>query len=334
MLVVQGQKEVKNEIDHDLLKRSINDLIAHYMEIEKKALCLPFFSIEPYGLFLWHMGKFLFLLIIDIALMVFYNIIVFFRNHVSKNKKKWSCRWFSQEYLKGLWLWIWRGEVLLPPVMCVQPVIRLLLALHFSSRLLLLRRLINLETSSSLDGPDKKTTLLAIDNALKLWRGKDSVLGVLNMAILAIPPSILTKIFSAKLSGLHLFLVFLLLEVLTFWGPFAIKRGLMLGGTESTSYFPGMFGASGTYKVEFEAFKVWKLHRRELPLDIILLTFISGLALAIGILQRFRNNPRVPQLVHPFLEGKILPWPLMAELGTFFLLTCFAYIRRKRLSRW
>jgi hypothetical protein len=258
---------------------SIDELVAVYRDIEQRSLWLPTISVYPFVITTWNTFKCVVYLLLD-AFLIPLNFVIFVRNLLPG---RWSYRSFSGPYLKYAALWVWHGESPQSAFVVVQWLVTSLLHLHFRSRLSLLRRRIHLE--NKLTAEEQARILARIDRILEGWQG----------------PRIITGFFAygLPLAGflLELYRGFGAIQLpawtreagllLLIYAPSVVgtavmlKRGLMLGGTDRSIYFPGTLVGRGAYAEEARILGALGLARREFPLDLVL--FLVGIGLSMGL---------------------------------------------------
>jgi hypothetical protein len=131
-----------------------------------------------------------------------------------------------------------------------------------------------------------------------------------------------------------------------------LKRGLMLGATGRSIYFPGTLVGRGAYAEEARILAALGLARREFPLDLVL--FLVGIGLATGLVF-FRSGPASDEeILRQFrsilgrdLSPKDFEWViqrtrriefwqkvyLFGQVTSIALLSGLALLRRRKLAR-
>jgi hypothetical protein len=292
---------------------AIEDLLVHYRAVERRALCLPSFSFEP---FLRFSG-----LAFVLYFFATFNLYIAPLNALIWCLKKLGLRvpyvWIARRRVREAWTWVRRGEAALIPFVVIRPWTIAMVRVHFRRRLILLRRRLVLEPSFS---DEERNTLVAkIDDGLELWQGLSVAAAVWTYGVQAIGVSTAFT-FATKIeklgTGAAVGTAIGLLVVLVFAAtPFMVKRGLMLGGSGSESYFPGLLDGTGVYGIERRVFLPLGIVRNEFPIDISLSYLFA-----------------VAPIVAALAGSSALIF--LASLWPFVGLSTYALLRRRRVGRW
>src|SRR6266550_6413621 len=228
--------------DLDSWRRRIQDLVTLYRDLELRALGLPVFSVAPLLIYSWNVAKLVIFMELDLLLLIpvlipMY-IVIFIRNRFPG--KKWRYRSFSKKYFAYVIHWIWRGESPSPAGIVVRRLVIQSMHLHFRTRLQLLRGRLALDVRLT---PEERNQLVStLDSVLEGFGGRgipawyayvlplaSFFLSLFN-AVHSGPSSILAEVLGYTLVGASFSFII---------STLIVKRGLLLGGSGRSCYFPG-----------------------------------------------------------------------------------------------
>lgn len=300
-----------------------------YKTIDKSLLSMPKASVRPFLVYLWTTLKFEFAILGDFFLIVPINFVILIRNIFPG---RWAYKSFSWPYLHYAYSWVAAGECYVS-IIFVQPLTAFFLYSHFRNRLTILRRRLLLEQSIS--ETDQKSGLSKIDAALNLWESTTINSVLFTYVLPAIGPviEVCRWLVPASLPEWTGYLVTLSISyALSFFGTaFLVKRGLMLGATGRSAYFPGTMVQPGAYATEREIFNKFGVILIEFPVDIAV--YVIGLFLS---LITFKQQLALLNVLVPNGEQSPTELYIYEMLGIFILVAAIivvAWRRRKKLQR-
>jgi hypothetical protein len=116
-----------------------------------------------------------------------------------------------------------------------------------------------------------------------------------------------------------------------------VKRGLLLGGSGRSCYFPGSIPGSGAYGKETQIFGPISVIAREVPVDILAVTLTFALQTVIpNFFVNFYYKMTVaigPATLSQAEYTRMFFTLSLLYLGVFLCLCALAYYRRTRLNR-
>lgn len=303
--------------------------LAHaYRDAEKGLLGLPLASLRPFATFLWSALKLAVFAVIDVLLLLPFNLLVVLRNLFPG---RWVHRSLSWPYLRFLALWFWRGEFF-TPTLFLRPLTQALLVAHVRRRLQLLKRAILLQNDLS-DGR-RQALLEQVDGLLAVWPAPGFATVLLTYVIPAVGPvlELWRRFTSAGLPGWveASVLASLWYSLAVLATAFAAKRGLLLGARGRDALLPGAADGSGTYGIESEVFGGLGVRVREIPLDILIwmLGNITFFAFTTNIAQNYLDLGLIgPEQVAGMRRNSAI------EIGAYVPILTLAWMRRTRLGR-
>jgi len=311
----------------------VDQLLKHYSKIEVAAMCLPTLSIAPLLWFLWGYIKFVVFIPIDLIILLPLDVIIFIRNLFPGH---WSYISLTAPYLKATWTWLRNGEFYVPMVV-IGPLTVYLLHWHFRRRLMAVRRGLLQKTVFSEDAASR--AFAKIDHAMNVWQPAGISSIILTWVFPAIGPVLeLGKAFApARLppwtADVALLTLPYILAVLM--SAFVVKRGLMLGGTGSDSYYPGFLAGGGGYDVERRLLRQFGVETSEFPIDIVLSVVIYFVGVLSGY-NDFQNtvllsNVKGTPVSEDALWIAISVWAFFGAL--YFIVYISIWVRRKKVER-
>jgi len=122
-----------------------DSLIALYRTVERRTLDLPLISVMPLLIYLGEVLKFFFFLAVNLFIIPV-NLVILIRNFFPGY---WKYRPFFLHQFCYLWLWVWRGEAPIVPLIFVRPLFNAFVKGHFERRLRRLRLEITLHNEIS-----------------------------------------------------------------------------------------------------------------------------------------------------------------------------------------
>jgi hypothetical protein len=323
-----------------------DNLIRLYRGIERTTLDLPLFSVMPALIFFWALLRFYFFLIVGLLLIVPVNVVILIRNFFPGH---WRYRPFFLNHLRYVWLWIWRGETPIAPLVFVRPVLNVFMKGHFERRLRRLR--LEILLSDGLSDAARSTLLTRLDAALERWKSpRFSVifLTVLLPAIVALPGSykqlveflglfeirvpegVVGNFVSEHMSARAVLLIgsvslayLVIIPITSFLG----KRGLFLGADAGRICFPGGQEGRGVYSKEKEILDSVGIHGREVPIDFWL--FGVSFVLSVPSLLLIFNDVKQSQPDVAVIQF----WSVILQLLLTVVLLSVAVFRRQRTGR-
>ena len=243
--------------EFDLWNQRIQQLAELHRDVQRRALGLPVFSIIPYLICIWNSLKCAVFIDIDLLLLIPILIpmylVVFIRNRFPG--RKWRYRSFSKQYLAYAIRWLWRGETPAPASIVVRRLVIRSLNQHFRTRFRLLRDRLMLE--ERLTSQERDQVVLRIDQVLDGLGGR----GIPGWYAYILPTaSFLLSAFNffhlqassppAAILGYTVMIASFVFVISTL----IVKRGLLLGGSGRSCYFPGSIPGSGAYGKETQIF--------------------------------------------------------------------------------
>lgn len=218
-----------------------------------------------------------------------------------------------------------------------------LLTEHIASRLTLVRRSVLLDDGLTKDQQDR--LLETIDRVLPIWPRRP-FLGLIYQYLLPIVGTLLvvgTVSGRLALAGIDA-LVANPLNLWRFFPPilavgyvallcllpcfaFVVKRGLMMGGRDSSACVPVLLDGQGTYGVEARLFGVLIPRRREVPFDLVLFS-VAWLLAAIGV-EILTRLPGLPLVISALFILLLIGLVCLAVLPPIQ-----QFRERRRLGRW
>jgi hypothetical protein len=241
--------------------QATDNLIALYRTLERRIIDLPFITITPFLILLWASLRFSFFLYVGIFLIIPTNLVILIRNIFPG--PHWRYRPFFLKHLYYAWLWVWRGEAPLFPVIFIRPLLLIFLKEHFARRLLRLRQEIALR--DGLADATRSALMGRLDSVLERWnppRYATLFYTFVVPAIFWLPQKLndfvnwlglsteTVAISPVALLVLGQFAISYLLAVPV--TAFMAKRGLFLGADRI--WFPGWQDGDGAYQKEREIF--------------------------------------------------------------------------------
>jgi hypothetical protein len=329
-----------SDSEHSFVEATDN-LISLYRGIERSTLDLPVLSIMPALIFAWAFLRFYFFLIVGLFLIVPVNIVILIRNRFPGH---WRYRPFFLPHLRYVWLWIWRGEAPVGPLIFVRPLLNVFMKGHFESRLRRLR--LEILLGDGLSDATRSTLLARLDAALERWKSPRVSVILLTVlpAIIALPNSYKQFAEFLKLFGIHIpegvvgnfvsehisanavlivgsiSLSYLIIIPIT---SFLGKRGLFLGADAGRICFPGLQDGCGAYSKEREILGSVGIQKREVPIDL----WLFGFSFLIGL----------PVLLQPWImEPTSMDfrfWNVVLQVVVAIVIFFVALLRRQRTGR-
>jgi hypothetical protein len=220
-----------------------------------------------------------------------------------------------------------------------------LLSSHFRRRLFAIRRRLLIDRRF---GQIKEEILSEIDCGLKLWESPTAI----TMVFTYIFPTVglITTVWDkfgpsdlptwAKYIG-YFSISYVLGLLVT---AFIVKRGLMLGGSGRSAYFPGALEQPSAYAEEKDILDMFRIVMRELPMDVIVFTIgiimsLLFIDMQIQVTQGMTNWINQYNFDGPRIVGKTTPdahemfiMQICANI-TFAILVLVAWRRRIALQR-
>jgi hypothetical protein len=118
----------------------------------------------------------------------------------------------------------------------------------------------------------KEDVLTEIDNALKLWEGPTAttILFTYVIPIVGAITALWGRFLPADLPSWAKIIGYISISYAfaILGSAFVVKRGLMLGGTARSAYFPGALESAGAYAEEKNVLDLFGIAMREAPIDV------------------------------------------------------------------
>jgi hypothetical protein len=221
------------QIDYHFAVRQLVDL---YCGIENLSLSLPAFSALPFGVFFCSIVKFESAVLGDLFLFIPINCVVFLRNILPG---RWAYKSWSWKYFRYIFFYLWHGDWY-PSTIFVRSLTMFLLSSHFRGRLFAIRRRLLLDRKF---GETKEEILSEIDSGLKLWESPTAITMVFTYILPTVGPvmALWGRFVPSDLTPWAKYIAYLSMSyaLAILVTAFIVKRGLMLGGTGRSAYFPG-----------------------------------------------------------------------------------------------
>jgi hypothetical protein len=280
-------KDQETTVDEAAFTQATDELIALYRNVERRTLDLPAVSFRPLVIGVWQSLKFSFFLYVGLLLIIPVNLVILLRNLFPGH---WNYRPFFLRQLLYVWLWVWRGEAPVVPIVFVRPMFDIFLRRHFARRL---RRLQSeISTLESISEAARAALLARLDAALKRWSFPNFgtiFLTVLLPGVIALPSYAkqltdflgyfgISVPMDAIDSTFTSYVQPELLKLLAIFGctylfavpctAFLAKRGLFIGADTKFIWFPGGREGDGIYSKEREILGGVGLRISETPTDL------------------------------------------------------------------
>lgn len=314
-----------------------DSLIALYRTVERRTLDQPLLSVMPILINFWEALKFCFFLIVNLFIIPV-NFVILIRNFFPGH---WKYRPFFLHQLCYIWLWVWRGEAPMVPLIFIRPLFNAFVKGHFERRLRRLRLEIILHNQIS--DATRAALVGRLDDALERSKFRRFA------AFLALLPGIVpalawTKQFTDFLGmsmpvgtfetfvsknmsnisgdGVLLSVYYLLYIPAT---AFLAKRGLFIGRPPGRIWFPGGQSGDEVYFREREILAGVGLHARELRIDL----WIVGVSFVIFFIHWLVGLQSLSD------RGQIISYLIGLVLGNglYSIALLIAAIRRPRTGR-
>lgn len=322
-----GVDAAHSEADTDYAS-SIDRLIDLYSDVDKASLSLPAFSVRPILIYFWSCIKFEFALTGDLFLLIPINAVVFFRNLFPG---RWRYKSFAWPYLRYGFMWIWRGECYVG-LLFARPITAFLLSSHFRRRLLAVRR--RLLVDRNIREQSRRALLSKIDDALNIWQVPSATTAFFSYLLPAVGPAIeLARPFiPADLPPWTSYVVLTSISyaLAIFGTAFLVKRGLMLGGTGRSVFFPATVEKPGAYAEEKKLLSVFGIDVVEFPLDAGVM-IVAAIIMGLQFVQMQSGSYAAIGL--PVQDPEVIAWAFGILIGVTLVLIAFAWQRRKKLQR-
>lgn len=255
----------------------LDELLEHYRRVVWQSYQLPFFSLTPTLIALWHYVIAIFGMVLELVILPYTLLALALRVF----KVRWPLLLpFSKRVWYGL-VYISRGEIFGSIVM--RPVVRWLVKSHITRRLRVLGELIATSEHFSAEARARLGAKIAEAQARFPVRElndffKDSLVPALAIGAISLATDLVGDEEQKRVLRLVGYAV---IAVIAFYGAsivmagFPTKRGLLLGRDLKHAAFPGGVEGSGLYALERELFASFPVRPKEASLDFMF-SFVSS----------------------------------------------------------
>ena len=314
-------------------RKLVDELVSVFAEVEGRSLSLPTFSMAPFGIYLWAFLKFELCFLVDVFYFIPVNTVILLRNVLPG---RWAYRSFSGSYIKQMAKWLWSGELPIVSIVAMRSLTQALLRNHFHRRFQQVRRAVLVQ--GNLPKAQETELLTALEKVLLRWPPWGFQRNLFNYGLPILSP--LVGLYQLVLPGkppawTGLVIVMSLAWALAFLASsFMIKRGLLLGGTGRSAYFPGFLEGRGAYASEERLLANFGIPQKEFPLGFVLSLILIPVNLLVAV-SSYESG-----LYELLLFGQEDPFGKIGYLAQsmagpviFAILGSVALARRNRLGR-
>lgn len=255
----------------------LDELLEDYRHVVWQSFQLPFFSLMPTLIALWHYVIAIFGMVLEIVILPYTLLALAMRLF----KVRWPLLLpFSKRVWYGL-VYIGRGEIFGSIVM--RPVVRWLVKSHITRRLRVLGELI--ATSENFNAEQRARLGAKIAEAQARFPVrelndffKDSLIPALAIGAISLATDLVgdeeqKRVLRLVGYGVIAFVAFYGASIVM--AGFPTKRGLLLGRDLKHAAFPGGIKGSGLYALEREIFSSFPVRPKEASLDFMF-SFVSS----------------------------------------------------------
>jgi hypothetical protein len=308
----------------------LDELLDDYRHIVWQSYQLPFFSLRPTFIFLWHYLIALFGLVLELVILPYTLVALALRLAGAKLP-------LLIPFSKRVWyaiVYAWRGEIFGSIVM--RPVVRWLVKSHVARRLRALSELIATSEQFSTEARARLGGKIAEAQARFPVRElsdffKDSLIPALAFGAISFATDLVGDEEQKRVLRLVGYAV---MAVIVFYGAstvvagFPVKRGLFLGRDVKGSPFPGGVPGQGLYALERQIFSIFPVRPKEVSLDFGFAIIASALTPIFALVGSASEMAEQHSINASAATNEAIY--LATQVGTYVLITAVYIVMRIR----